>query len=210
MSDSFLSKVVEFEGFWYKQYNFRNEAELFLAELNKAEKETDIQRYIKNNQKWFIPASIFEDFDFGHHEAYLVPEQAIGTEYRADYMLVGRNSIGHHIVLVEFEGVNVDYCKKTSNEETEAVRKGITQLRDWQRWMQFHRDYFMESSELLSKIKTNVPPWGIWYYLVVSRRERMNDISNQLRGEKARETPGVKIVSYDRLVDNVKKLSNGF
>lgn len=209
MGDNFLSKAITFEGFWYKKYNFKKESEQFLEELNKATKENDIQRYIKDNQKWFIPASIFKDFDFGHHEAYLVPEQALGNEYRTDYMLVGRNSVGHHIVLVEFENVNVDYRKSSSNEETEAVRKGFTQIRDWKRWMEFHRDYFMDSSGL-SEIKSNIPNWGIWYYLVVSRRERMDEIANQMRGELAHEMPGIKIVSYDRLVDNIRNLANGF
>lgn len=50
-------------------------------------------------------------------------------------MLLGQNSIGHHIVLVEFEDVNVDFRLQTSNMETEAVRKGMAQINDWKRWM---------------------------------------------------------------------------
>lgn len=46
-------------------------------------------------------------------------------------MLLGRNLIGYHIVLVEFENVDVDYRLQKSNSETEAMRKGMAQISDW-------------------------------------------------------------------------------
>lgn len=200
---------IEFKHGWYRGIDFVKEAELLRIELDNAKKEHDIQRYIKGNEKWFIPASLFEEYDFGHHEAYIAPEQMLGSEYRVDYMLLGRNSIGHQIILVEFEDVNVDYKIKSSNAEAESVRKGLTQIRDWRRWMDANRSYFMRSCGLVD-ISRNIPSWGINYCLVVGRRSRMDDIANQMRGQSQYDTPGLKIVSYDRLVDNVKRLSNGF
>ena len=120
----------EFKYGWYRDIDLNYEADQLLNVLDSAKKENDIQNYIKENKKWFIPASIFEDYDFGHHEAYISVEQPLGAEYKADYMLLGRNSIGHHIVLVEFENVNVDFRLQKSNMETEAVRKGMTQIND--------------------------------------------------------------------------------
>lgn len=79
-----------------KNTDVDNEAQLLLKALDTSSKENDIQRYIKNSEKWFIPGSLMKDYDFGHHEAYLVVEQSLGAEYRADYMLLGSNSIGHH------------------------------------------------------------------------------------------------------------------
>ena len=43
---------------------------------------------------------------------------------------------------------------------------------------------------------------------IVGRRDRMDDMSNQLRGETEKDT-AVKIMSYDRLVDYVELLHNG-
>lgn len=123
-------------------------------------------------------------------------------------MLLGRNLIGHQIILVEFEDVNVDYKIKSSNAEFESVRKGLTQIRDWRCWMDANQSYFMRSCGLVD-ISRNIPSWGINYCLVVGR-SRMDDIANQMRGQSQYDTPGLKIVSYDRLVDNVKRLSNGF
>ena len=44
--------------------------------------------------------------------------------------------------------------------------------------------------------------------MVAGRRSRMDDISRQMRAQLERETPGLHIVSYDRLVDKIKLLTN--
>lgn len=113
----------------------------------------------------------------------------------------------YQFVFVEFEDVNVDYRLKTANSETDKVRKGLNQIRDWKRWIEQHREYFL-GGEGIREIAHNVPLWGFRYCLVVGRRNRMDDISNQLRGELQRDA-GVTIMSYDRLVDYVGLLHNG-
>ena len=113
------------------------------------------------------------------------------------------------MVFVEFENVNVDYKIKSANMETESVRKGLAQIKDWKRWIDSNKDYFMKSCGL-SSISANIPTWGIRYCLVVSRRDRMDETVNQMRRQSELEMSGLHIVSYDRLVDNVKKLHNGF
>lgn len=189
--------------------DFDDESENFRQILNASTKENDVQKYIKDNQKWFIPGSLLRNYDFGHHEAYILPEPALGAEYRADYLLLGRNSIGYQLVLVEFEDVNVDYRLKSSDTESEAVRKGLTQIMDWRRWMDENRRYFLDNTGL-SNISGNIPTWGIYYCLVVGRRSKMDETANQMRGQKKRDIPCLNIVSYDRLVDNIKMLVNGY
>lgn len=193
----------------HQSIDFDQEAIDFLSILDSAKKENDVQQYIKKNKKWFIPGSLFKCYDFGHHEAYLIPEQALGAEYRVDYLLLGRNSIGYQIVLVEFENVNIDYRLTTSNAESQSVRNGLIQIQDWKRWLDDNRSYFLKSTGL-SDLSGNIPSWEIHYCLVVGRRNRMDDKANQLRGQRMRESPGLKIMSYDRLVDNTRRLSTGF
>lgn len=191
----------------YHLLDCKRESKELLGIINSAKKESDVQSYIKNNQKWFIPLSILKAYDFGHHFSCVVPEYQLGAEYRLDYLLIGKNSLGYQFVFVEFEDVNVDYKLKTNNSETDKVRKGINQIRDWKRWIDQNKAYFL-SSDGIREIANNVSPWGFRYALVVSRRERMDDMSNQLRGEMQRDL-GVAIMSYDRLVDYVKLLHNG-
>lgn len=188
--------------------DYLKEADDLLLILDKAQKEHDVQKYIKENQKWFIPGSLLLDYDFGHHEAKIIPEFALGNEYRTDYLLIGRNSTAKQIVLVEFEDVNVDYCQKSQNAPTESVRKGLTQINDWMRWMENCKDYMLKNTVLSQYIQI-LPSWAIHYCLVVSRRSKMNDMANMLRGE-ATNNGFLNIVSYDRLVDNTRMLVNGF
>lgn len=205
LPENFMELSLEF----CRQTDFRREAQLLKAELDRTTKENDIQSYIKNNEKWFIPLSILKGYDFGHHFACVVPEYSLGDEYRVDYLLIGKNSIGYQFVFVEFEDVNVDYKNKTSNSETGKVRKGLTQIRDWKRWIDQNKSYF-EDREGIAEFGRNIPSWAFHYCLVVSRREKMDDIANKLRGEMQHEFAGsLKIISYDRVVDNVLMMHNG-
>lgn len=191
----------------YHLLDCKREAKDLLDVINSSKKESDVQSYIKCNKKWFIPLSILKAYDFGHHFSCVVPEYKLGAEYRLDYLLIGKNSLGYQFVFVEFEDVNVDYRLKTANSETDKVRKGLNQIRDWKRWIDQNRSYFL-GADGIKEFANNVPPWGFRYCLVVGRRNRMDDTSNQLRGEMQRDL-GVTIMSYDRLVDYVELLHNG-
>ena len=65
-------------------------------------------------------------------------------------------------------------------------------------------------ARIRENIARNIPTWGIYYCLVVSRRGRLDEEANRMRGQSQHETPGLKIITYDRLVDNVRLLCNGF
>lgn len=189
----------------YRDIDFELEASEFQNIIYTAENELEIQQYIKPNKKWFIPGSILLDYNFGHHDAYLFPEQQLGNEYTADYMIVGKNSDGYNIVLVEFEKANTEYLLTTANTESESVRKGLTQIQDWKRWIDSNRDYFLKNIGLLQQ-GIDIPVHRIYYYLVVSRRDFMNQTALDVRSQSMYEKMNTKIVTFDRLVDNVKKL----
>lgn len=185
------------------------ESTYFKDIIDKAENENEIQRYIKNNRKWFIPASIYKEYNFGHYGAYLFTEMALGGEYFTDYALLGKSSDGYSIVLIEFEKANVPFIISSSNTEHESVRKGITQIRDWKRWLDYNREYFLRSSGFTEK-GIDIPTSRIYYCLVVSRRDLMNNVAKDLRSQICYEMNNTKILSFDRLVDNILKLDNGY
>ena len=209
MSACICDTFLDLRTYLHVGIDFDYEAKLFFEELNLAKKENDIQKYIKGNKKWYIPGSILRGYDFGHHEAFVAPELQLGAEYKVDYALLGRNSIGYHMVLVEFEDVNVNYSIKSINTESKAVRAGITQIKDWKRWMDNNRHYFMNSYGL-GEIAGNIPSWGIYYCLVVGRRSLMTQKDNELRSQLQDELSGLKIISYDRIVDYIPALHNSF
>ncbi|MDO4293850.1 MAG: DUF4263 domain-containing protein [Eubacteriales bacterium] len=189
----------------YKDLNFELEADEFRKKIYAAKNELEIQRYIKSENKWFIPGSVFLDYNFGHHETYLFPEQKLGNEYVVDYMLVGKNSDGYHIVLVELEKANTEYLIATANTESESVRKGLTQIQDWKRWIDSNRDYFLKNIGFFDH-KINIPVYRIHYYLIVGLRERMNQTALDVRSQSIYEKINTKIVTYDRVADNIRRL----
>ena len=182
--------------------DYLSEANEYISFLDKNGSENGIQGYIKDNRKWFIPGSIFRDYNFGHHDAYLFPEQMLGTTYRADYMLLGANSDGYSIVLIEFEKADTNFLLSTSNTENENVRKGITQLKDWKRWIDDYRDYFLKDIGLQTKA-ISIPVSRIHYCVVVSRRKYMDDRAKEVRSQICYEMKNTKIITYDRLADNI-------
>ena len=190
----------------FDSVDYEKEADLFCDELCKANNELKIQQYIKANRKWFIPGSIFLDYNFGHHDAYLFPEQSLGGKYYVDYLLVGFNSDGCNLVFIEFENPNAEFMISTAHTETEAVRKGLAQIRDWREWMDDHRANFLLDLGITAKGYT-VPTTRIYYYLVVSRRDFMNEEARVLRSQLIDRDAHLKIVTYDRLTDNLRKLS---
>ena len=129
----------------YKELDFEKESKDFDLIISNAKNEVDVQRYIKSNKKWFIPGSIFLDYNFGHKETYLFSEQKLGNDYVIDYMLIGKESGGYSLILVEFETPNTEYLISTANMESESVRRGLTQLQDWKRWIDSNREYFIRN-----------------------------------------------------------------
>lgn len=187
------------------EFDFEVEAGKFKDIIYKCKNELEIQQYIKQNKKWFIPGSIFVDYNFGHHDAYLFPEQELGNEFAVDYMLIGKSSDGYSVVMIEFEKANTEYLLKTRNTESESVRKGLTQIQDWKRWMDKNRDYFLRNVGLLQQ-GIDIPVYRIYYYLVVSRRDCMTPVALEVRSQSMYEMKNTKIVTFDRLVDNIRKL----
>lgn len=197
---------------WYmelKQLDLEKESQLFSDVIYSVKTENEIQTYIKENKKWFIPASLFKEYNFAHHGAYIFPEMRLGSEYKADYGLVGKNSDGYHIVLVEFEKADVEFKLKNQNSESESVRKGLTQIRDWKRWIDSNRAYFLRTYKFTDK-GIDIPSYHFHYCVVVGRRDRMNEAAYDLKSQLSNEYNNLKIVTFDRLVDNISKLGNGY
>ena len=194
-SPRFSHPNAEIRNFLWHQ----KEAKMFRKMLNLSTRENDIQKYIKDQKKWFIPGSILKDYYTGNHGGYLFPEQPLGSEYSVDYMLLGKNSDGYSLILVEFENANTPFIIKSQVLESDDVRKGITQIRDWKRWMDENRQYFLKSTDLYNK-GIDIPTARIYYCLVVSRRKFMNDSARELRSQ----------LTYDRLVDHITQLIYGY
>lgn len=214
VSSQLTNNIFNEESEYYVNYNrnrnidYKKESALFLEQLNISKNEHDIQTYIKDNKKWFIPLSVIYN-DYGIYNAagnYLYKELPLGKDYKSDYAILGHNSDGYKLLLMEFETPSkIDILQKNSNEFTKEVRKGLTQLEDWKLWFENNREYFIRSMNY-SDENINFSLSQIHYLLVISRRECFDSRANDKRNQYCFENRNIKIVSYDRLVDNIASL----
>lgn len=92
--------------------------------------ERTVQRFLLNGEAWFLIGGILQQgFGFGHPMACLFREFLLGTNYVADYLLVGKGSGGHEFVFVELEA----FARSRGCFSAEAIRKGIARVQEWRR-----------------------------------------------------------------------------
>lgn len=114
-----------------------NEFTVILDNINSNER--DILNFVKENKAYFIIASLFKYYRFGHHIAFAFPEFELPPNYRVDYLLVGKSSYGFEFVFVELEKPYKDITTSDGNLGT-TFRKGLKQIEEWETWIEsnFH------------------------------------------------------------------------
>jgi len=109
--------------------------------------ERAVLNFINNTPAYHIVASVLKDrFPFGHHELYLFKEMWLGSDYRTDYVLIGKGSGGYEYVLIEFEKPTGRITLE-SGHWGEAFRKGLFQIEDWMSWMDSNFETFSKDLE---------------------------------------------------------------
>lgn len=176
--------------------------------LNGKITELDIKRYIQNNEYYHIPASIFKYYNFGHHAAYVFKEFRLGTNFSADYLLVGDSSDKHQFIFVEFENPYSTYSSNITvgnGDFGDTIRKGINQINDWKAFVE--SNYSTVTAEFKKHTTKQLPDEFYTYdatrmnYVVVAgRRSDYNDKTRRLRRGLEKDTK-IKLLHYDNLID---------
>lgn len=177
--------------------------------LDSETTERDILNFITSNKAYFIIGSKLNDFRFGHHALYLFPEFQLGTEYKADYLLVGGNSDGCHFVFVEFENPYKSITTQSGDYGT-TIRKGVSQVKDWQIWLESNfpslenefKKSLINASTPLSDEFRRYDSSRIYYVVVAGRRDDFNEKTRRLRRQDSEQSK-IHIIHYDHLIDCV-------
>ena len=179
----------------------------FLRLLNNSSNgEREILNFIKDKNAYLIVGSILSNYNFGHHNAFVFPEFPLGASFRVDYLAVGRSSGGYEFIFIEFE-TSYGRIVKNNGEFGEIIRKGISQVTDWDNWID---ENFQNLSELFGKLKNprdqlpkefyKLDKSRIHYAVVAGRREHYTEKTYRLR-RKERENRKITLLHYDNLVD---------
>ena len=176
-------------------------------------KESDLKRFIKENEAYYIIGSILRrNYNFGHHGAYLFPEFQLGNEYKCDYLIVGDSSDGFKFLFVEMEDINSSPQLK-EGYFSESLRKGINQIKDWQIWLEknFNALDFRRYKSPIVEIPEEFTKYistRMNYVIVCGRRK---DYSSKLRDicRKEEKDSNILILNHDNLLDSAKEMVGG-
>lgn len=172
--------------------------------------EREILNFINNNKYYNLIASIFHSgYTFGHHDAYLFKEFEFPATYKADYLLVGKNSHGYHFIFIELENSSGSITNRGGEFGT-TIRKGIKQVEDWDKWLESN---FNTLSLIFDRKKSNLielpsefrslNKTRLNYVVVCGRR---TDFKNNTYEDKRRllRNKNINLLHYDNLIDSYK------
>lgn len=170
--------------------------------------ESTIQKFIKENRAHFIIGSILKrDYNFGHHGLYVFPEFPLSTQYYVDYLITGRNTGGFEFVFIELEALYNNITTK-GGDFGATIRKGISQVEDWNIWIEKNYSHLFSEFEQHSNKKDRIPiefreldKTRIHYCVVSGRRDNFNEKSYNLRRRYKKER-NILILHYDSLYDS--------
>ena len=169
-------------------------------------------RFIKNNKAYFIIASILKgNNNFGHHDAFIIPEFMLGNSYKVDYLLIGKNSGGYEFIFVELEK---PYGNITigDGELGDVFRKGLKQIDDWEQWleanyMSLYETYcrYKHPDVILGDEFRNYDRTRMHFAVVAGRRADFTDKTYRLK-RKMKEEQKITLFHYDNLYGSTRNI----
>ncbi|WP_312175323.1 Shedu anti-phage system protein SduA domain-containing protein [Chryseobacterium sp.] len=183
-----------------------NRIESFSIIVKENKSEREILNYINNTESYFIIGSIFQNFQFGHHEAFLFKEFPLFPSHVTDYLLIGKNSHGYHFVFVELENVFGNITVNSGDFGT-TIRKGLKQIQDWDFWLESNfntlKIYFEKhlGNKLLPKEFINFDKTRINYVIIAGKRTDFNDKTYRLK-RKLHQSENILLLHYDNLIED--------
>ena len=172
--------------------------------------ERQILNFINDNKYYNLIASIFHSgYTFGHHDAYLFKEFELPTTYKADYLLVGKNSHGYHFVFIELESPTGSITNNGGEFGT-TIRKGIKQVEDWDKWLESNFNTLplifdrkkSRSIELPAEFRS-LNKTRLNYVVVCGRRADFKDSTYEDKRRLLR-SKNINLLHYDNLIDSYK------
>lgn len=120
----------------------------------------------------------------------------LGSEFVPDFLLVSITSVGFRWAMVELESPNEKALTK-AGLPAKKLAEALKQIRDWRTWLSDNVAY--ARGELgLTDIDANCPA-----YVVIGRRGSLDP--KQIKTYRALSTEATTVMSYDRLVDQMKR-----
>lgn len=169
--------------------------------------ERQILNQINNNESHFIVASLLADTIYGHHDRYIFPEFELPPSFKADYLVVGKNSFGYNFLFVELENPYGRITQK-DGDLGEVYRKGLNQIEEWTTYLEKNFAILKTVFEKQLNPEKQLPDefcqldkTKIEFAVVAGRRDDFHPKTYRIRN-KTWKNSGILLRHYDNLLDN--------
>jgi hypothetical protein len=192
--------------------------------IDSSTTERPIVRWLKQKENaWILPLAV-KMYPF---VKYVLAEFHFGTDYRADFVVMGPFSGGFDIQFIEMEPPNVPLFTG-AGKPAERFAGALAQVRDWKNYVDKNRDIVVK--ELAKSAEKEALLWTRWtknskfpsefpsvlsplrhpragfnwdYHIVIGRRTSLSE--EQLEKKAAfYKHENVDLMTYDRLIDAAK------
>jgi hypothetical protein len=193
-------------------YDHINKLQNFKKLLNdKSITERNILNFIRDEKAYFIIGSVLKNYTiYGHHDRYIFQEFMLPPDFKADFLVVGKNSDGYHFLFFELENPYKNITKKDGNFG-ETIRKGIEQIDSWKGWMDKNfsglKNVFNKHKNHLRELPMEFLEFDSTrfnYVVIAGRREDFNEKTYSLRRKNLKDN--LTVLHYDNLIDESLKL----
>ncbi len=158
----------------------------------------------------YLPSDPFPKI--GHHNGvYLFPEFPLGSDYKADYLLVGKGSGGFEFVFIELEAPNGRITNKGGNLGN-AFSKGLSQIDDWARWLDSNfsslESYFLSHAKVGDALPSEFHRYDsnrMHFVVIAGLRKDFNEKTYSLRLDRDRRNRTL-LLHYENLLDYADEL----
>lgn len=135
----------------------------------------------------------------GNNGTYVIPQKALGSEYRPDFLILGINSVGPQWLLVEIEA-SKHHLHNKNESLTSAVRHAVDQVESWRDWLSTNVMYAQQ--ELGLHGLTNRVP-GL---VIIGRADPA--IVHDRQRSRVRDQGHIQIQSWDWILRQAQELAN--
>lgn len=193
-------------------YEYINKLQNFKKLLDdKSITERNILNFIRDENAFFLIASILKNYTiYGHHDRYIFQEFMLPPDFKADFLVVGKNSDGYHFLFFELENPYKNITKNDGNFG-ETIRKGIEQIDSWKEWMDKNfsglKNVFNKHKNSTRKLPTEFLEYDSTrcnYVVIAGRRNDFNEKTYSLRRKNLKDN--LTILHYDNVIDESLKL----
>jgi hypothetical protein len=173
--------------------------------------ERQLLNQINTTESHFIVASLLNDTIYGHHDRYIFPEFELPPSFKADYLIVGKNSFGYNFLFVELENPYGRITQK-DGDLGEVYRKGLNQIEEWTTYLEKNFPILKTVFEKQLNPEKQLPDefcqldkTKIEFAVVAGRRNDFQPKTYRIRN-KTWKNSGILIRHYDNLIDNAKNV----